>query len=163
MLFNFIYLHLKLSMVYLYCTTRSNTVETERGDVILFELDLKSRLPIYEQLVEKLKELIISEVLKRDEQLPTVRVLAGELTINPNTIQKAYRELERQGYIYSLPGKGSFIADVVKGKNTEKLTKLKTELIRIMSEAMYLGMKKEEITCLISEVDAIVKGGKKND
>ena len=64
----------------------------------MFELDLKSRKPIYEQLVEKLKELIIHDVLKPDEQLPTVRQLAAEISINPNTIQKAFRELENQGY-----------------------------------------------------------------
>ncbi|HBQ26608.1 MAG TPA: GntR family transcriptional regulator, partial [Syntrophomonas sp.] len=71
----------------------------------MFELDFRSRIPIYEQLVDKIIELIINNVLKPDEQLPSVRVLASELTINPNTIQKAYRELEYQGYIYSVPGK----------------------------------------------------------
>ena len=75
----------------------------------MFELDTRSRKPIYEQLVDKLKELIINEVLKPDEQLPSVRQLAQELTINPNTIQKAYRELENQGFIYSQKGKGSFV------------------------------------------------------
>lgn len=126
----------------------------------MFELDLRSRLPIYEQLVEKFKELIITEVLKGDEQLPSVRVLAQQLTINPNTIQKAYRELERQGYIYSLPGKGSFVAAIAQSKNGEKLEKLKEELIKILSEAMYLGMTKEEISKIIVEVDSMVKGGK---
>jgi len=65
----------------------------------MFELNLRSRAPVYEQLVEKIKELIINNVLKPDQQLPAVRVLASELTINPNTIQKAYRELEHRGYI----------------------------------------------------------------
>jgi GntR family transcriptional regulator len=126
----------------------------------MFELDLRSRLPIYEQLVEKFKELIITEVLKGDEQLPSVRVLSQQLTINPNTIQKAYRELERQGYIYSLPGKGSFVAAIAQSKNSEKLEKLKDELVKILSEAMYLGMTKDEIERVILEVDSIVKGGK---
>jgi GntR family transcriptional regulator len=126
----------------------------------MFELDLRSRLPIYEQLVEKLKEMIITEVLKADEQLPSVRVLAQQLTINPNTIQKAYRELERQGYIYSLPGKGNFVAQIAQSKNAEKLTKLKEEMVKILSEAMYLGMTNEEILEIISEVDDMVKGGK---
>lgn len=75
----------------------------------MFELDLRSRKPIYEQLVEKLKELIINEVLKPDEQLPSVRALAQQLTINPNTIQKAYRELETQRYIYSVKGRGALL------------------------------------------------------
>lgn len=126
----------------------------------MFDLDLRSRLPIYEQLVEKLKELIISEVLKTDEKLPSVRTLASQLTINPNTIQKAYRELERQGYIYSIPGKGSFVAKVAQNENAEKISKLKDELIKILLEAMYLGMKEEEIMKIVSEVVIMGKGGK---
>lgn len=129
----------------------------------MFELDLRSRLPIYEQLVEKFKELIISEVLKTDEQLPSVRALSKELTINPNTIQKAYRELEKQGYIYSLPGKGSFVAQIVKNENAEKIAKLTEELIKVLSEAMYLGMKREEIMKIISQVENTIGGGKQND
>ena len=95
----------------------------------MFELDTRSRKPIYEQLVDKLKELIINEVLKPDEQLPSVRQLAQELTINPNTIQKAYRELENQGFIYSQKGKGSFVnpqhgkMDESKGKGSRKKLK----------------------------------------
>lgn len=125
----------------------------------MFELDLRSRLPIYEQLVEKFKELIISEILKTDEQLPSVRALSNQLTINPNTIQKAYRELERQGYIYSIPGKGSFVAPIAQNKNSEKIAKLREELTKILSEAMYLGMKKEEILKIVSEIDNMIKGG----
>lgn len=123
----------------------------------MFELDLRSRLPIYEQLVQKLKELIISEVLKRDEQLPSVRILASQLTINPNTIQKAYRELESQGYIYSIPGKGNFVAPILNNENIEKINKLKDELIKVLSEIMFLGMKKEDIIKIISEVDTMIK------
>ena len=72
-------------------------------------IDYKSRKPIYEQIIDNVKELIVSGVLERDEQLPSVRQLAQELAINPNTIQKAYAELERQGVIYSLKGRGSFV------------------------------------------------------
>ncbi|KAF1085023.1 HTH-type transcriptional repressor YtrA [Sporotomaculum syntrophicum] len=129
----------------------------------MFELDLRSRQPIYEQLVDKLKELIISEVLKTDEQLPSVRVLSSRLTINPNTIQKAYRELESQGYIYSLPGKGNFVARVGRDGNDEKLPRLREELVKILSEVIYLGMTKEEIIKIVSEVDVMIKGGAKSD
>ncbi|MFZ5351946.1 MAG: GntR family transcriptional regulator [Bacillota bacterium] len=124
----------------------------------MFNLDLKSRLPIYEQLVDRFKELIINEVLKEDEQLPSVRLLANQITINPNTIQKAYRELERQGYIYSLPGKGSFVAAAARLKNKEKLEKLKEELGRLLLEAIYLGMPKEEILKMVNEMEIKVKG-----
>jgi GntR family transcriptional regulator len=129
----------------------------------MFEMDLRSKLPIYEQLVMNFKKLIISEVLKTDEQLPSVRVLSGQLTINPNTIQKAYRELEAQGYIYSIPGKGSFVAPVVPNENAEKLMKLKEELMKLLLESMYLGLENKDILQLIENAEAIVKGGPKND
>ena len=67
----------------------------------MFQLDLKSRKSIYEQVVDNLKEMIISGVLKSGEKLPSVRELSRMLTVNPNTVQKAYRELERQGYVYT--------------------------------------------------------------
>lgn len=129
----------------------------------MFQLDLRSKLPIYEQLVMKFKELIISDVLKTDEQLPSVRVLSTQLTINPNTIQKAYRDLEVQGYIYSIPGKGSFVASVAHNENTEKIKKLKDELMKNMLEAMYLGLRIEDISRLAQEAEKIIQGGKKND
>jgi GntR family transcriptional regulator len=115
----------------------------------VFELDFRSRAPIYEQLVEKFKQLIISQVLKPDQQLPSVRTLAGDLTVNPNTIQKAYRELEYQGYIYSLPGKGHFVLAVVPKQQTAQLSKLQQELLRIVSELKFLGMSEENIISLI--------------
>jgi GntR family transcriptional regulator len=129
----------------------------------MFELDLRSRLPIYEQLVEKIKELIINDVLKTDEKLPSVRILAGELTINPNTIQKAYRELERQGYLYSISGKGNFVAPVKLKENAIKIKDLKVELSKLISEAMYLGMSKEEIISIATELDSSINGGRKDD
>lgn len=130
-----------------------------KGGRSIFELDLRSRLPIYEQLVERFKELIIREVLKTDEQVPSVRVLAKQLTINPNTIQKAYAELENQGYLYSVPGKGSFVAGVVLKPQSEKLAALKKELIKITSEMMFLGLEKEEIIRIIGQTEEMVKGG----
>ena len=74
-------------------------------------LDYKDRRPIYEQVVAKLEELMLLGVMKENEPLPSVRSFAMELSINPNTIQRAYVELERQGYIYTVKGKGSFVAD----------------------------------------------------
>ena len=73
-------------------------------------LDYKDRRPIYEQIVEKLSDLMVRGVLTENTPLPSVRSLAADLSINPNTVQRAYIELERQGYIYSLKGKGSFVA-----------------------------------------------------
>ncbi|WP_070121002.1 GntR family transcriptional regulator [Bacillus marinisedimentorum] len=122
----------------------------------MFELDVRSRKPIYEQLVDKVKELIIHQVLKPDEKLPSVRALSGELTINPNTIQKAYRELERQGYIYSVKGRGNFVSPMEIMPNQEKLEELKTEIAKLVDEAVYLGLKREDLLELYHE--ASLKG-----
>lgn len=129
----------------------------------MFELDLRSRKPIYEQLVDKLKELIMNEVLKPDEQLPSVRTLATQLTINPNTIQKAYRELEIQGFIYSVKGKGSFVNPNNQSKNQEKIAGVKKELEKLILEALYLGVTREELVELILKLDSTKNGGEKND
>ena len=74
-------------------------------------LDYRDRRPLYEQVTEKLEELMFSGVLPPDSRLPSGRSMATELSINPNTIQRAYAEQERQGYIYSVQGKGSFVSD----------------------------------------------------
>jgi GntR family transcriptional regulator len=76
----------------------------------LFELDFRSRKPIYEQICDKIKELIALGDLKTGEQLPAVRALAKEIGINHNTIQKAFAQLEREGIIISITGKGSFVS-----------------------------------------------------
>lgn len=76
----------------------------------MFTIDLTSRVPIYEQIYMKITELALSGTLKENSQLPSVRSLAKDARVNPNTVAKAYQELERRGIIYSVPGRGSFIA-----------------------------------------------------
>lgn len=129
----------------------------------MFELDMRSRKPIYEQLVDKMKELIMNEMLKADEQVPSVRTLATELTINPNTIQKAYRELENQGFIYSIKGKGSFVNPNHKIKDLEKVKTVKQELEKLVLEALFLGISAEELIQLIQGLDVSKGGGEQND
>ena len=106
-------------------------------------LDVKDRRPIYEQIVEKLSQLMASGVLAQDTPLPSVRSLATELSINPNTVQRAYIELERQGYIYSIKGKGSFVSDIsnIRDKQHEKLF---SELAEIALNAKSAGVTREE-------------------
>ena len=106
-------------------------------------LDYKDTRPIYEQIVEKFKLLILKGVIQKDEQMPSVRSLAVELSINPNTIQKAYAELERQGYIYTVKGRGNFISD---NKNLldERKEELKNRMIFLYKEGLELGMKKAD-------------------
>lgn len=76
----------------------------------MFSIDLTSRIPIYEQIHDKIIGLIVSGTLSENDQLPSVRALAKDTGVNPNTVAKAYQELERTGIIYSVPGRGSFIA-----------------------------------------------------
>lgn len=78
----------------------------------MITLNYKDQRPIYEQIKENLRRHILSGVLKTGERLPSVRELAASLAINPNTIQRAYRELEGEGYIYSVTGKGSYVAQM---------------------------------------------------
>jgi GntR family transcriptional regulator len=144
------------------CITSVSTLTTDWG-VIMFELDMRSRKPIYEQLVDKMKALIMNEVIKPDEQLPTVRTLATELTINPNTIQKAYRELESQGFIYSIKGKGSFVNPNNQLKDIEKIVAVKKELEKLILEALYLGIQVSELIELIHDLDAKKGGGGSDD
>ncbi len=76
----------------------------------MFSIDLKSRTPIYEQICGKIVELVVAGNLKENDQLPSVRSLAKDTGVNPNTVAKAYQELERNSIIYSIPGRGSFIS-----------------------------------------------------
>ena len=75
----------------------------------MISINFRDSRPIYEQVKDSLRRLIVSGALSPDEKLPSVRELAAQLVINPNTIQRAYRELEAEGYICSVPGRGSFV------------------------------------------------------
>lgn len=96
-------------------------------------VDLRSRTPIFEQIVASVRDLVIRGLMQPDENLPSVRALASELAINPNTIQKAYAELERQGVIYSLAGRGNFVASdistIVEEHRTSLLEKIKSDIL----------------------------------
>lgn len=122
----------------------------------MLQLDFRSRMPVYEQLIEKIKELIVHKVLKNDEQLPSVRELALELTVNPNTIQKAYREMERQGYIYSIQGRGSFVTPTEKIDSSRQKAELMEQFRKVAAELLYLGIPIEEIR---ETIEQIRKGG----
>lgn len=114
----------------------------------MIHLDYRDAAPIYAQIKNGLKKLIVSGALKEGDKLPSVRSLATELTINPNTIQKAYAELESEGYIYSLPGKGSFASTDVK-KDAQRIDELKNKLCELVNELLFLGVPREEIAALL--------------
>lgn len=113
-------------------------------------IDYKDRRPIYEQVVERIQELILKGVLEPDSQLPSVRNLAMDLSINPNTIQRAYAELERCGYIYSVKGRGSFISanhHLIQSKKEEILENA-TKLIK---EAKEIGITRDQLINKVNE------------
>lgn len=119
----------------------------------MFQLDLKSRKSIYEQLVDNMKELIISGVLKPEDKLPSVRELSKTLTVNPNTVQKAYRALETQGYLYTVAGLGTFAACPDTTIRDERLISVIRDRIRSdLKELFYLGMSQEEVSALLKEL-----------
>ena len=110
----------------------------------LITIDLRSRKLIYEQIVDNVKEQVVREVLKENDYLPSVRSLANELGINPNTIQKAYAELERQGIIHSVAGRGCIVvvtADTVRGMLHGKIG---AKVAELAEEARTSGMTYEE-------------------
>ncbi|MCI8765200.1 MAG: GntR family transcriptional regulator [Lachnospiraceae bacterium] len=110
-------------------------------------LDLKDSRPIYEQVVERFQELMMLGILEEDSQMPSVRGLAMELSINPNTIQRAYGELERQGYTYSVKGRGSFVGSIRKLREAKK-TELEKKLEKLAREAKTIGILREEFVTL---------------
>ena len=119
----------------------------------MFQLDSKSRKSIYEQVVDNIKEMILSKVLRADEKLPSVRDLSGTLTVNPNTVQKAYRELERLGYVYSVVGVGTFVSKTEEGQIAEKLLLNGKEQMKIsIRELYYAGLTRDEIMNIIQEI-----------
>ena len=108
----------------------------------MISLNYRDSRPIYEQIRDGLRKLIVTGALSADEKLPSVRALAAQLAINPNTIQRAYNELEGEGYIYSVPGKGSFAA---------RRAELLTQVRELLSELRYLGVSQQELLNLVKE------------
>lgn len=107
-------------------------------------IDYKDTRPIYEQVAEKFKTLILKGVLAADEQMPSVRNLAMELSINPNTIQKAYAELERAGFIYTVKGRGNFVSGVEMLLIERRKTCIEN-ILALVGEAAEYGITREEI------------------
>lgn len=118
----------------------------------MFTIDVMSRVPVYEQLIKQVEDQVLKGIMKEGDKMPSVRSLSMELSTNPNTIQKAYMELDRRGILVSIPGKGSFISvealKIVGNQSKEKLSDLK-EIVRKLA---YAGVSKSEITDMIEEV-----------
>ena len=113
----------------------------------MIQLNYRDARPLYEQIKEKFRHLIISGAMTCGTALPSVRELAQQLTVNPNTIQKAYRDLELECYIYSVKGKGSFVAEQDKGNHVyqQRIDNLLEKLDGILTELSYLGYPDSQI------------------
>ena len=116
----------------------------------MFQIDALSRTPVYLQLIEQTERLILSGVLPSGAQIPSVRSLSIELSVNPNTIQRAYLELEKRGTTYSIQGKGSFINEDFERLTSAKKEILLTEVDSLVEQAITLEMKEEELHDAIS-------------
>lgn len=113
-------------------------------------LDYQDRRPIYEQVVEKFRVLIINGVLPPGSQMPSVRQLAMELSVNPNTIQRAYMELEQQGFIYPVKGRGNFVADISAISKASK-EQYESDLRELVHKGRKLGFTEEDLNMIVKE------------
>ena len=114
----------------------------------MIQLDYRDARPIYSQIVDGFRERIITGVLPAEERLPSVRELASALTINPNTIQRAYRELEAGGWIVTVPGKGCFVCGVPKDT---AVTPVLEEFDKLTQRLCALGVTRQELIRRLQE------------
>lgn len=119
----------------------------------MLNLDYRDARPIYEQVRDNLRRLMVSGAIQEGEKLPSVRSLASNLAINPNTIQRAYESLDAEGYVYSIPGKGSFAAPRT-GVDEERRDRLLGQFDSLTAELLYLGVTRDRLIARIRE-----KGG----
>jgi len=126
----------------------------------LITVDLRDRKQLYEQLVDNIKNLILTGEMKENDRLPSVRSLARELGINPNTIQKAYSELERCGVILTLPGRGSIVVAQPDTLKQEQLGTLTGTLTQLAHEAKNAGITREEF---MKAAETAYEGGAEHD
>ncbi len=118
----------------------------------MVQLEYRDAKPIYEQIKQGLRRLVVSHAIAADEKLPSVRELAARLAINPNTIQRAYRELESEGYLYSLPGKGTFAAGesaILKNRQEDLLGRFD----ELVTELLYLSIPADNLADRIHHLD----------
>ena len=127
----------------------------------MITIDYKDRRPIYEQIVSSIEDLAVRGVLEPDSQLPSVRQLAVELSINPNTIQRAYSQLEKTGVIYSVKGKGNFVAADPKRLREEKMEQILQEMEKLLRQALALGVGGERMENWLHSLLEKDEGGKK--
>ncbi len=117
----------------------------------MITIDYRSKTPLYEQIVERFQMLILKGILKPNEQLPSVRSLALKLAINPNTIQKAYTQLEQMGYIYPIKGRGNFVSGSDTLANEQRL-KYFNDLKSLVTYGIDLGIHAEDCISFVKQL-----------
>lgn len=110
-------------------------------------LDYRDSRPLYQQVKDSLRRMMLTGLLEPDEKLPSVRSLATQLAINPNTILRAYAELEAEGYIYSVAGRGSFVS-AGDGEHLRRIAELTGRLVPLLEELKSLGYTREQLLVL---------------
>ena len=126
-------------------------------------INFQDSRPIYEQIVENFKMQMYKGILREGDQMPSVRSLAVELSTNPNTVQKAYSELERQGFIYTVKGRGNFVKGDSLLKDNKK-NELVRQIVELFMEAHEIGLSIDELVDDIKEhLKKIESGDKSND
>ncbi len=110
-------------------------------------LDYRDSRPLYQQVKDSLRRMMLTGLLSPEEKLPSVRALATQLAINPNTIQRAYAELEAEGYIYSVAGRGSFVS-AGDGEHLRRIAELTGRLVPLLEELKSLGYTREQLLVL---------------
>lgn len=110
-------------------------------------LDYRDSRPLYQQVKDSLRRMMLTGLLEPDEKLPSVRSLATQLAINPNTIQRTYAELEAEGYIYSVAGRGSFVS-AGDGEHLRRVAELTGRLVPLLEELKSLGYTREQLLLL---------------
>ena len=118
----------------------------------MLSLDFRDARPIYEQVKDGLRHLVVTGAIQTGDKLPSVRALAASLAINPNTIQRAYESLEAEGYVYSVPGKGSFAAPNT-GVDEGRKNDLLHTFDQAAAELLFLGMKGTELWARIRALE----------
>lgn len=114
----------------------------------MITIDYQSKLPLYEQIAERFQAMILRDALPPGSQMPSVRSLAMDLSINPNTIQKAFSLLEQRGYIYPVRGRGNYVADTARLAEQEKASLLK-EVNNLLIQGKELGISRKEFIAVI--------------
>lgn len=126
----------------------------------MINIDSRSSKPIYEQIVDGIKEDIVKNILKPGDKLPSVREMSTQLTANPNTVSRAYMELERQKVIETIRGRGTYVSVYYEPKvDEDRMKKLKEDLKKIIIEAYYLGIEKKEIVKVLDELYEDIQNG----